>query len=55
MKEVNRAADRGSVVFFDVGSSSFRGDGRVVRTLGEKGEEGDNGWIDSVRTACIKL
>lgn len=48
LKEVTRAADRGSVVFFDVGSSSFLGNGRVVRILGEKGEEGDDGWIDSV-------
>ncbi|KAF8310067.1 dipeptidyl aminopeptidase [Clavulina sp. PMI_390] len=49
IKEVNRAASEGSVVFFDVGASSFKGTGRVVRTLGEKGEEGDSGWIDSAQ------
>ena len=49
VKEVSRAADKGNVVFFDIGASSFRGNGRVVRALGPKGEEGDEGWIDSVR------
>lgn len=49
VKEVNRAADKGNIVFFDTGAPSFHGDGRVVRALGAKGEEGDKGWIDSVR------
>lgn len=50
VKEASRAGDKGSVVYFDVGASSFRGtgNGKVVRTLGEKGEEGDKGWIESV-------
>lgn len=47
VKEVTRAADNGSVVFFDLDSDS--GDlGRVVRKLGAEGEQGDSGWIDSV-------
>ena len=50
VKEVNRAADDGSVVFFD--TSNFETDsevrGAVVRRLGKNGEEGDDGWIESV-------
>jgi dipeptidyl aminopeptidase len=54
IKEMSRAADKGSVVFFDVGATSFleNGSGRVVRTLGEKGEEGDKGWVESV-SSCF--
>ena len=52
VKEVNRAADDGVVVHFDmeelsIGSTEIRGS--VVRRLGRFGEEGDNGWIESVR------
>lgn len=43
VKEVTRAADDGNVVFFDL---STGGTGQVVRRQGEKGEEGDGGWID---------
>ena len=51
VKEVNRNADLGSVVFFDLNSSDnnkARSHGTVVRKLGTKGEEGDDGWIDNV-------
>lgn len=49
VKEVNRAADDGSVVLFDLISSAFvSGKGRVVRKLGKNGEQGDDGWIDPV-------
>ncbi|KAK7440383.1 Dipeptidyl peptidase 4 [Stygiomarasmius scandens] len=48
VKEVNRNADNGSVVFFDFkGTSDSRSKGRVVRKLGRDGEQGDEGWIDS--------
>ncbi|TCD69053.1 hypothetical protein EIP91_008951 [Steccherinum ochraceum] len=45
IKEVNRAANNGSVVLFDLenGASNV---GTVVRRLGKNGEEGDDGWID---------
>lgn len=50
VKEVNRAADDGSVVLFDLDSTSFvGGKGRKVRALGKNGEQGDDGWIDAVR------
>ncbi|KAE9405389.1 dipeptidyl peptidase IV/CD26, N-terminal domain-containing protein [Gymnopus androsaceus JB14] len=49
VKEVNRNADSGSVVFFDLNSSKneSRSHGTVVRRLGKHGEEGDDGWIDN--------
>jgi dipeptidyl aminopeptidase B len=52
VKEVNRAASDGVVVLFNatdvsVVSSEIRG--TVIRRLGKDGEEGDDGWIDSVR------
>ncbi len=50
VREVNRAADDGSVVHFDL-SQSFGGSeaiGQVVRRLGKDGEEGDSGWIECV-------
>ncbi|KAG8884962.1 hypothetical protein FRB97_002790 [Tulasnella sp. 331] len=51
VKEVNRSANDGSVILFDLASSSFvGGKGRVVRKLGTTGEQGDDGWIDSART-----
>ncbi len=51
LKEVARSADSGNVVFFDFGGSITKR-GRVVRKLGEKGEEGDEGWIDSASHLC---
>lgn len=52
LKEVNRNADAGRVVLFDVADTSLLGAGlgRVVRTLGKDGEEADDGWIESGRT-----
>ncbi|KZT59115.1 dipeptidyl aminopeptidase [Calocera cornea HHB12733] len=45
IKEVNRAADEGSVMLFDVSSGMA---GTVVRTLGgDGGEWNDGGWIDA--------
>lgn len=51
LKEVNRNSDDGNVVLFDLEASSTRqrSTGRVVRKLGKKGEQGDDGWIDHVR------
>jgi len=50
VKEVNRNADDGSVVLFDLNAVDVRSraHGKVVRKLGKHGEEGDDGWIDSV-------
>lgn len=45
IKEVNRGADTGSVILFQGGGNML---GKVVRVLGAKGEQGDDGWIDSV-------
>ncbi|RSH95247.1 hypothetical protein EHS25_000333 [Saitozyma podzolica] len=42
IKEIDRAARRGSVVVFQDGEAR----GRIVRKLGKNGEEGDDGWID---------
>ena len=51
VKEVNRNADNGSVILFDLNAADFqaRALGKVVRKLGKHGEEGDDGWIDEVR------
>jgi dipeptidyl aminopeptidase len=51
VKEVNRAADNGSVVYFDLTrmGNAETATGNVVRKLGSGGEEGDEGWIESVR------
>ncbi|KAH7910473.1 dipeptidyl aminopeptidase [Hygrophoropsis aurantiaca] len=46
VKEVNRAADSGSVILFN-GNGGRTATGVVVRKLGKDGEEGDEGWIDS--------
>ncbi|KAK7685763.1 hypothetical protein QCA50_011109 [Cerrena zonata] len=48
VKEVNRAADNGSVILFDLhqGASNH---GEVIRILGKNGEQGDEGWIDSAQ------
>jgi dipeptidyl aminopeptidase len=55
LKEINRNADNGSVVLFDLDNVNLdsRAHGQVVRKLGQKGEEGDNGWIDHVNTAAL--
>jgi hypothetical protein len=51
VKEVTRAADNGSVVYFNLtyigGTDTVTG--KVIRRLGSSGEEGDEGWIQSVR------
>ncbi|EJC99985.1 dipeptidyl aminopeptidase [Fomitiporia mediterranea MF3/22] len=50
VKEVNRGADDGVVVHFDMEDLSIAGAevrGEVVRHLGRNGEEGDGGWIES--------
>jgi dipeptidyl aminopeptidase len=44
VKEIDRAARLGKVIIFENGAS----EGQVTRTLGEQGEEGDDGWIDHV-------
>lgn len=44
VKEVDRSAKKGNIVLFTGG----RAQGKVVRTLGKEGEEGDDGWIDHV-------
>ncbi|KAJ2927846.1 hypothetical protein H1R20_g9258, partial [Candolleomyces eurysporus] len=48
LKEVNRNSDDGNVVLFDLEATTARqrSTGRVVRKLGKKGEQGDDGWID---------
>lgn len=51
VKEVDRAARRGSVVIFQDGESQ----GTVTRILGKDGEEGDDGWIDHVRMLLLCL
>ena len=50
VKEVTRAAEDGSVVFFDLNTQPANV-GKVVRALGKNGEQGDDGWIDAVRRA----
>lgn len=51
VKEVNRNADDGNVVLFDLSAPNFyqRELGKVVRKLGTNGEQGDKGWIEHVR------
>jgi len=54
VKEVNRNADNGSVIFFDLGpSNQFKEHGRVVRRLGKHGEQDDDGWIDPVSDSFV--
>ena len=52
IKEVNRNADAGRAVLFDLPDTSVLDarTGSVVRTLGKDGEEADDGWIDSGHT-----
>ncbi|KAJ3509953.1 hypothetical protein NLJ89_g4948 [Agrocybe chaxingu] len=49
VKEVNRNADDGNVILFqlDANSAQSQDRGRVVRKLGKNGEQGDDGWIDA--------
>lgn len=51
VRETNRGADDGVVVYFDM-----RGSGeathRIARRLGKNGEQGDDGWIEPVRRVC---
>ncbi|KAF5379515.1 hypothetical protein D9615_006521 [Tricholomella constricta] len=50
VKEVNRNADDGHVVLFDLEAAPdarTRARGEVVRRLGRQGEQGDSGWIDN--------
>lgn len=44
VKEIDRAARNGSVVVFENDTK----EGKVVRSLGRAGEEGDEGWVDHV-------
>ena len=55
LKEVNRAADDGAVVHFDTSNMDGQVEiiGSVVRKLGKNGEEGDDGWIESVSGRLI--
>jgi len=46
VKETNRGADDGVVVYIDMRTST-NGSSHVVRRLGKEGEEGDDGWIES--------
>jgi len=49
VKEVNRNADDGNVIHFELHHAvQLREQGKVVRKLGKNGEQGDNGWIDHV-------
>jgi dipeptidyl aminopeptidase len=52
LKEVNRNADTGSAVLFDVPDTTLLAarTGTVVRTFGRDGEEADDGWIESEHT-----
>ena len=50
VKEVDRAGEDGHVVYFNLAADNLaaRINGRVARKLGKNGEEGDDGWIESV-------
>lgn len=53
VREVGREAREGHVVFFEVDKAGKISKGKIVRVKGEKGEEGDKGWIESVRDGCF--
>ena len=53
VKEVNRAAEDGHVVYFELGDGTNVG--TPVRKLGKDGEQGDDGWIDAVCAASFVL
>jgi dipeptidyl aminopeptidase len=57
LKEVNRNADDGHVVLFDLDNMDVqsRARGQLVRKLGKNGEEGDSGWIDHVSISSSGL
>ena len=50
VKEVDRAGEDGHVIYFNLAADNLaaRTNGKVVRKLGKNGEEGDDGWIESV-------
>ena len=54
LKEVNRNADDGHVILFDLSEANLaaRTQGKAVRKLGKNGEQGDDGWIEHVRAAA---
>ncbi|KAG2012084.1 dipeptidyl-peptidase and tripeptidyl-peptidase, variant 5 [Coprinopsis cinerea AmutBmut pab1-1] len=50
VKEVNRNADDGHAILFDLSNEESvraRATGQIVRKLGKDGEQGDDGWIDA--------
>lgn len=55
IKEVSRAADDGSVVLCNLAEQQAReyASATVVRKLGANGEEGDEGWIDQVKSLDV--
>lgn len=55
LKEVNRNADDGSIILFnlDAADTRSRTNGHVVRKLGKAGEEGDDGWIENVSLSLL--
>ena len=53
VKEVDRAAEDGHVVYFDLDDGTNVG--TPVRKLGKDGEQGDDGWTDAVRAASFFL
>lgn len=57
IKEVNRAADDGNIIVFDINAidRAKGGLGKVVRKKGKNGEEGDEGWIESVCVSALLL
>lgn len=56
VKEVSRAADEGNVVICDLSQQQDGqlASGSVVRKLGKDGEQGDEGWIDSVSFPALR-
>ncbi|KAI0794726.1 dipeptidyl aminopeptidase [Fomes fomentarius] len=54
IKEVTRAAEDGSIVYFDLGKQPAN-IGKIVRKLGKKGEQGDEGWIEAVGSSHLSL
>lgn len=56
VKEVDRAAEEGSVIVFELyDSESAEAFGSSVRRLGQDGERRDGGWIESVSIDGISL
>ncbi|KAH7106073.1 dipeptidyl peptidase IV N-terminal region-domain-containing protein [Auriculariales sp. MPI-PUGE-AT-0066] len=46
VKEINRGADDGVVIYMDLRNSA-NGSSHIVRRLGKEGEQGDDGWIEN--------